>query len=286
MTITHEDVQNNTRLPFFYCAGSDIFNEVHWHQGIEIGCLLKGKDLRFAINGQTYHFNQGDVWAVNRRHIHSSTGKPQNWDYFCLIIDDDFLLSQFPSSKNWNLSLLGQKSSPNQAAFQKLAKEMIAIHDLMQAKLTDCTRLLILSHLFQIIVLLDQNFNQPKIDIVTPNNNLNEEVIDFINQNFTQNYSVEDIAHKFKVSHVTLNQQLRQSTHMSTAEYLRLVRLMHARQLLLTTDKTIDVIASESGFSNAHVLSRNFKRWKEKTPTEYRNAFRQYFIESLSNQKS
>lgn len=100
--------------------------------------------------------------------------------------------------------------------------------------------------------LLDQNFNQPKTDIVTPNNNLNEEVIDFINQNFAQNYSVEDIAHKFKVSHVTLNQQLRQ----------RAVLAMHMFLVEILRDG------------------------KRKTPTEYRNAFKQYFIESLSNQKS
>lgn len=46
---------------------------------------------------------------------------------------------------------------------------------------------------------------------------------------------------------------------MSTAEYLKLVRLMHARELLLGTDKPIEVVAAKSGFSNAHVLNRNFR---------------------------
>jgi transcriptional regulator GlxA family with amidase domain len=65
---------------------------------------------------------------------------------------------------------------------------------------------------------------------------------------------------------------------MSMGKYLKLVRLMHARELLLSTNKPIELVAFESGFSNARVLNRNFKEWKHKTPTEYRNEFNKYFI--------
>lgn len=74
-------MQNNSRLPFFYYESSNIYNEVHWHQGIELNYLMKGEDLRFVIDGHTYHFNEGDMWSVNRRHVHSSTGERKDWHY-------------------------------------------------------------------------------------------------------------------------------------------------------------------------------------------------------------
>jgi len=41
-----------------------------------------------------------------------------------LIIDDDFLLSQYPTSINWNLDLLGKNGTENKTAYKKLEKEM------------------------------------------------------------------------------------------------------------------------------------------------------------------
>lgn len=36
-----------------------------------------------------------------------------------IIIDDDFLLSQFPSSKDWNLNLLGKNKAKNKKHIKK-----------------------------------------------------------------------------------------------------------------------------------------------------------------------
>lgn len=278
MAIQHEEIENNSGLPFYLCSGKDVEVKEHWHQGIELNYLVRGHDLRFAIDGHTYHFDQGDMWAVNRRQIHSAIGdKDQDWFYFGIIIDDDYLISQFPSSKNWNLYLLGQKNAKNKTAYHEITQEMLSLGKLMQQNFNDESRLLILSHLMKIIVLLNHNFNRKTKQPLDPTSPLAEQVISFINKNFRDNLSVCDIARKFKVSRVTLNSQLKQSTQMSAGTYLRFVRLMNARQLLLNTDQPIELIAHDSGFANAHILNRNFKKWKNKTPSEYRNAYQKYY---------
>ena len=249
----------------------------HSHQGIELNYLIKGKDLRFALEGQTYHFNSGDIWLVNRRQIHSASGEAGEWKYEGLIIDDDFLLSQYPSSINWNLNLLGQKSTKKQRAYNELVKEIVALGRLCRKPLTDARRFIVLSHLMKIIVLLDQNFNNKEQIVQSPNLALGDEIIKYINEHFQEDIQVGDIAQKFNISHVTLNRQLKQTNNLSMGKYLKLVRLMHARELLLNTNKSIELVAYESGFSNTRVLNRNFKSWKYKTPTEYRNEFSKYF---------
>lgn len=249
----------------------------HWHQGIELNYLIKGKDLRFALEGQTYHFNSGDIWLVNRRQIHSASGEAGEWEYEGLIIDDDFLLSQYPSSINWNLNLLGQKSTKKNRAYNELVKEVAELGRLCRKPLTDARRFIVLSHLMKIIVLLDQNFNNKEQVVQSPNLALGDEIIKYINEHFQEDIQVGDIAEKFNISHVTLNRQLKQTNNLSMGKYLKLVRLMHARELLLNTNKSIELVAYESGFSNTRVLNRNFKVWKHKTPTEYRNEFSKYF---------
>ena len=275
--IGHEEVQNNQRLPFYFYYDNQAMQPEHWHQGIELNYLIKGKDLRFALEGQTYHFNSGDIWLVNRRQIHSASGEAGEWKYEGLIIDDDFLLSQYPSSINWNLNLLGQKSTKKQRAYNELVKEIVALGRLCRKPLTDARRFIVLSHLMKIIVLLDQNFNNKEQIVQSPNLALGDEIIKYINEHFQEDIQVGDIAQKFNISHVTLNRQLRQTNNLSMGKYLKLVRLMHARELLLNTNKSIELVAYESGFSNTRVLNRNFKSWKYKTPTEYRNEFSKYF---------
>lgn len=275
--IGHEEVQNNQRLPFYFYYDNQAMQPEHWHQGIELNYLIKGRDLRFALEGQTYHFNSGDIWLVNRRQIHSASGEAGEWKYEGLIIDDDFLLSQYPSSINWNLNLLGQKSTKKQRAYNELVKEIVALGRLCRKPLTDARRFIVLSHLMKIIVLLDQNFNNKEQIVQSPNLALGDEIIKYINEHFQEDIQVGDIAQKFNISHVTLNRQLKQTNNLSMGKYLKLVRLMHARELLLNTNKSIELVAYESGFSSTRVLNRNFKSWKYKTPTEYRNEFSKYF---------
>ena len=47
--IEHEEVQNNQRLPFYCYYDNKVMQPEHWHQGIELNYLIKGKDLRFAL---------------------------------------------------------------------------------------------------------------------------------------------------------------------------------------------------------------------------------------------
>ncbi|WP_308557242.1 AraC family transcriptional regulator [uncultured Lactobacillus sp.] len=276
--VRHEEVQNNARLPFYFYRDTDVNISEHWHQGIELNYLIKGEDLRFAIEGHTYHFNSGDFWCVNRARIHSSSGEDGDWDSIGLIIDDDYLLSQYPSSVNWNIDLLGKKTAKNAKAYQELCQSMLKISNLISKQVDDDVRFLIMIELMKIIVLLDQNFNEVKTNKISPNRSLSQDLIDYLNSHFTEEITVQDVVEHFNSSHVTLNQQLKENTKMSISEYLRLLRLMKARELLLSTDKSIEVVAFESGFSNSHVLNRNFKKWKNKTPTQYRNEFAQYFL--------
>ncbi|MCH4056875.1 MAG: AraC family transcriptional regulator [Lactobacillaceae bacterium] len=282
MTITHETVQLLPRLPFKYYEHDPLTSinvAPHWHEGIELNYLLAGDELHFVTDGQTTLYHPGDLWAVNRRVVHSATGSDTaDWQEFGIIIDDDFLQKQLPASSNWQVTLAGEHSAIDApAAYQEIRQQLLAIRTLIQQGLSDQRRLLIMSHLFRIFVALDESYTVPiNTQKINPNANLTDSVMTYINQNFAEELTGRNLARQFHVSLTTLNQQFNKNLQMSISHYIRLVRLMNARRLLLETNQKVTFIASSSGFANDKTLNRNFKVWKGLTPGEYRQAYARY----------
>ncbi|MGI6024740.1 MAG: helix-turn-helix domain-containing protein [Pediococcus parvulus] len=282
MQIQHENVQVMPGLPFKYYEHSPLTSinvAPHWHQGIELNCLTAGKTLKFVTDGKTAEYHPGDIWAVNRRSVHSASGDPNvDWAEFGLIIDDDFLQAQLPKSANWQITLVGPQAKQNDpTGYAAIRTHLIAIHDILAQGISDLARLSVLSHFYNLLVLLAQSFTIPVApQNVKTNPSLADTVMDYIDHTYAHPITGATLARQFHVSLTTLNQQFNANLQMSVNRYLRLVRLMNVWRLLLETDKPIDYIANICGFTNNKTLNRNFKAWKNLTPTAYRQTYARY----------
>ncbi|WP_125606698.1 helix-turn-helix domain-containing protein [Lapidilactobacillus bayanensis] len=280
--IEHENIQVVPRLPFKYYVNDPlrpIDVAPHWHQEIELNCLVSGAVLKFVADGRTTEYYPGDIWAVDHRVIHSATGAPRtDWHEFGLIIDDDFLLNEISESANWHLTLAGQASEKlAPTAYQAIQQHLLAIHDLLINPLTDANRLAILGHLYGLLFDLQQHFTTPlTTNSVNRNQPLIDQVMMFINQSSREPLTGQGLATKFHVSLTTLNQQFQANLQMPVNRYIRLVRLMNAHKLLLATNHGVNYIADQCGFSSGKTFNRNFKDWKGKTPSDYRKTFAKY----------
>lgn len=282
MQIVHETVQTIPRLPFKYYEHDPltaITVAPHWHQGIELNYLVNGTTLKFITDGHTTEYRPGDLWTVNRRVVHSATGPEQvDWVEFGLIIDDDFLQNRIPASTNWQLTLNGAESAvTHPQAYAEVREHLVAIHELLETPTNDLLRLRILSHFYSLLATLGQTFTVPLDETdVNPNLTLTDGVMSAINQHYAEAITGNTLAEDFHVSLTTLNQQFNANVQMSVNRYIRLIRLMNARRLLLETDRKIEYIAASCGFANGKTFNRNFKAWKGLTPTDYRQAFARY----------
>ncbi len=63
---------------------------------------------------------------------------------------------------------------------------------------------------------------------------------------------------------------LRQNTGMGVVDYIHSARLKKAKELLASTDLSVDDIATTVGFSSRWTLTRSFKRYEDTTPGAYR----------------
>ena len=76
------------------------------------------------------------------------------------------------------------------------------------------------------------------------------------------------------MSRRSFDRQFRKTTGSSPLQWLLSQRIMHAQQLLETTDLNVDAVARQAGFASAVALRPHFRRVVGVAPQVYRDSFR------------
>lgn len=97
-----------------------------------------------------------------------------------------------------------------------------------------------------------------------------EKVLRFLNENYLTIRSNAEVASRVNYNGSYLNKLMRRECGCGIHHYLIRLRLNHARELLRTTDLSVEQIAEESGFVNAKHFSTLFAARFGKSPSAYR----------------
>ncbi len=92
----------------------------------------------------------------------------------------------------------------------------------------------------------------------------------YMNDHITDAIDMEQLAQRFGVGYTWFRRQFKTSTGLSPAQYHIHCRLARARELLSTTEYTVEHIAQMLGFASSHYFSRLFKEKQGITPGAYR----------------
>ncbi len=96
-------------------------------------------------------------------------------------------------------------------------------------------------------------------------------VISYIQENYNKNIYLESIAEQFNTSASYLSRLIKKETSVSFSEYLNILRIEKAKELLLNSKLSIKDIYEQLGFNNRNTFIRAFKALVSVTPSEYRN---------------
>jgi AraC family transcriptional activator FtrA len=99
------------------------------------------------------------------------------------------------------------------------------------------------------------------------------ELLDWMGENLGSPLSLADVARRAHLSPRTLDRRFRDQLGVSPGRWLLRRRVDAARELLETTDHTVDAIAARVGLSSATNLRRRFLDVVGTTPTDYRRTF-------------
>lgn len=92
----------------------------------------------------------------------------------------------------------------------------------------------------------------------------------FVDNNFDKDIYLEQLADKYNVSSKYMSKLLKQSLGLPFYQYLSILRINKAKELLLNSKESINSIYSLVGFNNRNTFIRMFKKLEGITPSEYR----------------
>jgi AraC family carnitine catabolism transcriptional activator len=97
--------------------------------------------------------------------------------------------------------------------------------------------------------------------------------IEVIEQNISEPFTVPEIASHIGLSQRQLERQFKKSVGCSIVQFGLLLRLQHARVLLISTDLGVRDIATAAGFNSISHFAYAFKKCFDRRPSEYRQAW-------------
>ena len=97
-------------------------------------------------------------------------------------------------------------------------------------------------------------------------------LVNHIYRHYREDLSAAGVARSFGISVQQLNRTLLCQVEQNFEDFLAMVRVNRACQLLTTTRMTVLDIALEVGYHNAKTLNRSFLKYRLMTPSAYRAA--------------
>ncbi|MFY8220914.1 MAG: helix-turn-helix domain-containing protein [Pirellulales bacterium] len=99
-------------------------------------------------------------------------------------------------------------------------------------------------------------------------------VVRHVEQHYATTISMAEMARLAGLSTTHFNRRFRELVRMTPTQYLRSIRVQHARGLLTTTDTPLAEIAVLTGFTDQSHFTRRFRQTTGLTPDAYRRRFR------------
>ncbi len=265
----YEILEFSTHMPV-HCSVQQLTHlDAHIHDFFEIILILSG-ECRMLLNDQLIAMKEGDIIAVNSHSKHelNSTG--------CTLLSVQFEQSLFEQtlphpihpSFDCNSALQGDNS-----AFDSLRRLMARLVKNNADKQTGY-ELRNWSLVYEIMDVMYNNFRVEESAAHRVKAHRYAEriakITTIISKNYTENFTLSMLADQVHLSVPYLSKFFDQQFGMTFLTYLTQIRLTHALDLLLHSEKPIEQVSAESGFPNAHAFVQAFKKEFDLLPSAYR----------------
>jgi len=277
------------RLPQDFDKSFVVFRETgqcfpcpwHFHPEYELVLVLRSSGRRM-VGDHVGYFDDEDL-------VFMGSGLPHVW-----MNDQQFFDGEAPYKADaivihFMESFLGEKfvSIPEMENFKKFLRlssrgmayygeTRVKINTLMK-EMMNMSGLKRLSALFDIFDILSNSIEYKllaspgytqKVELKASDRFC--KVTEYIMRNYYNQITLLEVASLANMSVTTFCNFFKEHFRVTFVEYLNSIRIGHACKLLANQDHNIVEISYESGFKNIANFNRQFKRFKNMTPSEYR----------------
>lgn len=265
---------------FDYSSGFSGF-QFHWHEEIEIHYIVKGHGT-FFIDDAEYKVSEGDIVYIGPKLIHSGKSEDNDLIAICYMIDNTYLLSKnnIYSTDRFFRELLDTKIIKpvihmTDTGYQSLKTPLLEI-DMCAAENGMIYQLEIKKQLYDLFIqLYKHNYLTATADKNYHNsiNHIIKKAIRYIQANCGNRLSIDEIASHVGLSSSYFMKVFKENTKITCIEYIKSFRLNLAITMLRETDENILHIANNCGYGNLSLFNRDFKKYYNLTPSQYRKKY-------------
>lgn len=244
----------------------------HWHEAIEVTYIAKGNPGTMYIEDNSYKLEEGEVYIINSRLIHSfDTVITRDQRIVTLLIDYNWLRHCLPHTiRERSFNLIGRPKKDNQmVAFYELKALINKIRDFQNEDITEDESLHQLSVAVELISVLVKNFTVEK-DIQRDIPEVISEIIADFQNEYQNEIHLSAMAQRYNYSYAYFSKFFKRYLGVSPKKYLTMLRIQNAAELIEKTDDKLSKIAADTGFPDEKSFYAAFKEKYNLTPLEYR----------------
>ena len=258
----------------------------HWHDCLEVVWVIDG-ELNVSESNILFQLKTGDIYVVNYNETHKLFATNEAAFVAILYIDQKYFKEDIP-----NLDVISFSHYCFSHNFEvdeslvNIRKLLASLYKILNGNFTSVksqakikalmhSLLLLLIDTFQYIYF--KKTGKGYTEMLDKSVALTKEQIDrihrltcFIYFNSAGKLTLDDLAKSENYSKFYVSHFLKKAYGLSYQETLTLARISCSERLLLGTDKSLEEIAGEVGFSNRSHFSQQFKKWHGVTPALFR----------------
>lgn len=242
-------------------------------QGLQVVYVIKGT-IDLVGDGKTEKLQKGDIKILNSNTCNEFIENGEENTMLVLQVKDKYL-NEFLED-DYMFLYYNEVPKRNQDKIVKLMGELyLMAFDYEWETITTDIKVK------EILNLLDKRRVRKRNTIEYSNGSVEEavyEIAKYMSSSFLSisknNVKLSDIADQFNVNYYYLSRYFKNIIGMGYTDYLLKLKLNHAVDLLINTDKKILNISIESGFLNIKSFNVSFQKVFSITPSEFRRRFR------------
>lgn len=272
-----EGLQNEYPYAFHHVDLAQTMIPWHWHEALEFDYVAEGR-VQVSTPGQTQTFSAGEGFFLNSN-VLTAMAREDHCVMDSHLFHSVFLAGHFksvfetkylsPVIHNRNLELL-----PIRGQTQTEREILEKLRQLARFQQAENMEFQTRSLLSEIWLLLLQVLESTRLKALpTKNQDRMLTMMAFIQEHYAEKLTLEEIAGAAAVSTRECLRCFRASIRQSPMEYLIDFRIQTACRLLEKTDLSITDIAMETGWGSSSYFSKIFRKFRGKTPNEYRKAY-------------
>ncbi len=253
--------------PEAHIAVFDITTEercpLHWHNYIELELVTDGMGSE-QLNGQNISLARGSLSLLRLTDFHEVAPNP-NLSILKMIIDDSLLAEDLLSEIAARQTTYCKLNEKETATLERLLtlcleEERVAKPDQRYLK-----------HLLICILLRVLRYLPENVKSAPSGERPIQTALLYLHMHFRENPSLRDVA---KIAHYNTSHfstTFHKELGMTYSEYLNMLKITYAKELLLSTDLKITEVCYECGFTSHSNFLRLFREKCGFSPIQFRN---------------